>query len=427
MTAAETASGSDEDEGAGVTAPEQAERSDGAVALFRIRDFRRYWFASASFGVGIWAYITAMGWTALELTDSPFAVSLVNVVYFMPMFLFAVPAGVLADVVDRRRLAMVSRAISAVVAGALGLMAGAGHLTYGWLLVVSFIIGASIVSELSARQAYVAQIVPSTMISNAFALTAFQGGIARVVGPLIGGWTIARWGDAGGYWFFAMTSVVFVWFFYRISVSGQPPKREGRARFRNELISGFSYLRGDRNAASVVATSVLCGAVGWVYLAMMPMVARDVLGGDSVVLGILGMAVGLGSVPSSIYLSTRRRNGGEGRLYVGGLFLWATGIAGFGLAQTQTQAVVMLFLSGIGFTAHTVLAQTLIIKLVPADFHGRVLGLLGLTWGANIVGTLTAGALAETLGVGTVVVASACVIVLVTGTVLTFNRNLVRV
>ncbi|MFP4553641.1 MAG: MFS transporter [Actinomycetota bacterium] len=419
MTTQETTTGIEE---AG-----EPERSGGLIALFRLRDFRRYWYGAASFGVGIWAYITAMGWTALELTDSAFAVSLVNVVYFMPMFLFAVPAGVVADVVDRRKLAVVSRAVSAVVAGGLGLLAGAGHLTFAWLLVVSFIIGASIVSELSARQAYVAQIVPPSMISNAFALTAFQGGIARVIGPFIAGWAIARWGDAGGYWFFALTNVAFVWFFLRISVSGRPPERPGRARFRNELISGFSYLRHNLDAASVVATSVLCGAVGWVHLAMMPVVARDVLGGDSVVLGTLGMAVGLGSVPSSIYLSTRKRNGGEGKLYVGGLALWATGIAGFGLAQTQEMAVAMLFLSGIGFTAHTVLAQTLIIKLVPIDFHGRVLGLLGLTWGANIVGTLTAGALAETLGVGTVVVASAGVIVLVTATVVGLNRDLVKV
>src|SRR5690606_33627114 len=80
-------------------------RREGTVrALFGARSYRLYWYSSAMFGLGIWAFLTALGWTALQLTDSAFGVSVVNVAYFTPVFLFAIPSGVLADTVSRRLL-----------------------------------------------------------------------------------------------------------------------------------------------------------------------------------------------------------------------------------------------------------------------------------------------------------------------------------
>ncbi|MBK5223618.1 MAG: MFS transporter [Acidimicrobiia bacterium] len=398
-------------------------RTASVRTLFALRDFRNYWYGSATFGLGIWAFITAIGWTALELTDSAFAVSLVNVVYFLPMFLFALPAGVLADVADRRRTAIASRAAGGVVAMILAFLAGTGDLTFAWLLVLSFLVGVSIISEMASRQAYVAQIVAPAQLTNAMALSAFQGGVARVAGPLLAGWLIGRFGDAGGYGLFAATNFAFVWFFMRIRTPAKATQRDGR-RLVADLADGFRYLGQNREARAVVVISILSGAVGWVYLALMPIMARDVLDGGAVLLGVLGMAVGVGSVPSSLYLSVRTRVGGEGRLFVSALITWALGIIVFGVTASVPLAVVALFASGLGFGVQSVLAQTLLLRLVEPEFHGRVLGLLALTWGANIVGTLTAGSLADMLGVGVVVAASGVIIIAVTVTTVARNPRL---
>jgi MFS family permease len=401
-------------------------RTDGVRALFALHDFRNYWYGSAIFGLGIWAFLTAMGWTALELTDSAFAVSLVNVVYFLPMFLFALPAGVLADVTDRRLTAIVVRFGGGVVAMVLAFLAGTGHLTFPWLLVLSFLVGASIIGELASRQAYVAQIVSRPQLTNAMALSAFQGGIARVVGPLVAGWLIAQFGDAGGYGLFAATNFAFVWFFLRIRTSGRAAQRQDR-NLISDLTGGFRCLRENREARAVVIISVLSGAVGWVYLALMPIMARDVLDGGAVLLGVLGMAVGLGSVPGTLYLSVRSGVGGEGRLFLASLLTWGGGIIVFGVVPVVPVAVVALFISGLGFGVQTVLARTLLLRLVAEEFHGRVLGLLMLTWGANVVGTLTAGSLADMLGVGLVVATSGMLIIAVTLTMVSRNRRLLEV
>ncbi|MDZ7678514.1 MAG: MFS transporter [Acidimicrobiales bacterium] len=397
-------------------------RADGVRTLFGMRDFRNYWYGSAVFGIGIWAFLTAMGWTALELTDSAFAVSLTNVVYFLPMFVFALPAGVLADVWDRRWTAIVVRAGGGLVAVALALLAGTAALSFTWLLVLSFLVGLSVIGELASRQAYIAQIVTPDRLTNATALTSFQGGVARVVGPLMAGWFIDRFGDSGGYAMFAVSNLLFVVFFLRIRTPGTAPTRE-RRRMRTELVDGLGYLRRHRDAATIVMMSVFTGTVGWVYLALMPVMARDVLDGDAVVLGSLSMAVGLGSIPGALLLSLRNRVAGEGRIYIASLLVWGAGIIVFGASRSLPLSLIALFVGGVGFGMQTILSRTLLLRIVDAAYHGRVLGLLMLTWGANIVGTLTAGSLADLLSVSVVIGASGTLVVILTIGLVAGNRR----
>lgn len=401
-------------------------RADGVRTLIGMRDFRNYWYGSAVFGVGIWAFLTAMGWTALELTDSAFAVSVTNVVYFLPMFVFALPAGVLADMWDRRWTAIIARGGCALVALALSVLAGTGALTYAWLLILSFLVGFSIIGELASRQAYIAQIVTPDRITNATALTSFQGGVARVVGPLLAGWLIDVFGDAGGYGMFAATNVIFVFFFLRIRTPGTAPSKE-RRRMRTELVDGFRYLKRHRDAATIVLMSVLTGTVGWVYLALMPVMARDVLDGDAVVLGALSMAVGLGSVPGAMLLSLRNRVSGEGRIYIASLLIWGAGIVMFGVSRSFPLSLLALLIGGAGFGMQTILSRTLLLRIVDPAYHGRVLGLLMLTWGANIVGTLTAGSLADLLGVAMVVGTSGALVVVLTLGLVASNRRVATI
>lgn len=401
---------------------------DGVRALFGAPDFRNYWSASAVFGLGIWAYLTAMGWTALELTDSAFAVSVTNVVYFLPLFLFALPAGVLADRWDRRMIPIVVRGLSGLSMVAMVALTMADRLTYAWLLVFSAGVGLSVILELSARQAYVAQIVTPRQLVNATALTAVQGGISRVVGPLLAGWLLAVGGSAGGYAVYGISCALFVWFFWRIRTPGAVPVREGAegSRPMHDLVEGLRYLRNHRDALTIVSISVLAGIVGWVYLALMPVMARDVLDGGSFVLGALSMAVGIGSVPGSLALSLVKDFTAEGRTYVAAVVLWGLGVIGFAASPWVPMSLAMLFLSGLGFGVQVVLTRTILLRIVETAYHGRVMGSLMLTWGANVIGTLSAGAMAETLGAPLVIGISGALIVAVPLVAVSVNRRVLQ-
>lgn len=397
---------------------------DGVRTLFGDRSYRNYWIASSLFGLAIWAYITAMGWSALELTDSAFRVSMVNVIYFLPMFLFAVPSGVLADAVDRRRNVLWSRGLSAALVTVMTVMAATGTLTYAWLCGLSFGVGLSVITEVAARQALVAQIVPTSRLVGAAALTNFQGGLARVLGPLAAGWLIVRTGDAGGYALFVAGNVAFVLVFRHVTV--RPVERTTQRRPLRDLVDGFRFLRTQRYGATIVTISVLSGTIGWLYLALLPVMARDVLGGDAATLGMLSTAVGLGSLPGAIglgFLVTLRH---EGRLYVVSMLTWGVGIAAFGLTSSTAPAVAALFLAGMGFGMQTILTKSLLLRIIEPAFHGRVMGTLMLTYGANVIGTLAGGWVAESLGAPVVIVATGLLIIAITTTLVTANRGLLR-
>ena len=154
--------------------------------------------------------------------------------------------------------------------------------------------------------------------------------------------------------------------------------------------------------------------VGWTYIALMPKVALDVLHGDAVTLALLSAAVGLGSVPPSILLALRAGSPPhEGALFYGSTFLWGLGVIGYGLTSSTTVALLALTVAGAGSGLQQVLVRTLLLRITEPAFHGRVMGTLMLTWGANIVGTLAGGGLAETFGVGAVIAASGVLIIVV--------------
>lgn len=381
-----------------------------AVELLSTPDYRRYWLSSTSFALGIWAFIVSMGYSAKELTDSPLRISLVSVAYFVPMFLLALPSGVLADAVDRKKTVIVCRAGCAVVALGLAGLSAFGSLTYLALVTLSACVGASVVLEVAARQAYVTQVVKPDQVAGATALGSVQGGIARVIGPLIAGALIGSAGEASGYLFFALANAYCAWVFFGIKASGVPPRAAGQPMA--ELVQGLRYIRRTPDALAIVAISILTGVVGWLYIALLPSINRDVLDGGPVQLAVLSAAIGVGSVPPSIMLALRAGTPWrEGVLFIGSTLAWGVAVVVYALTSSVVVAAIALAVTGAGTGLQQVVMRTLLLRITDPAFHGRVMGTLMLTWGANVVGTLAGGGLAERYGVPAVVAGSGCLIV----------------
>jgi MFS family permease len=392
------------------------ETREGILArrLLAMPDYRHYWLGSTAFAVGIWAFLVSMGYSAKQLTDSPFRVSLVSVAYFAPMFLLALPSGVLADRRDRKHVVIACRAASAVIAAALAALVATGTLGYAALLVLCALTGATVVLEIAARQAFVTHIVAREEVAGAAALGSVQGGIARVVGPLAVGGLIATLGQASGYLFFALANAFCVWVFLRIKASGAPERSENRPL--HDLVEGLRYLRGHGDALTVVSVGVLSGVVGWLYIALLPVVNHDRLHGGAVQLAVLSAAIGAGSVPPSLMLALRSGSPPyEGVLFYGATVLWGLAVVVYGTTTSVTVAAVALTLTGVGTGLQQVLLRTLLLRITAPAYHGRVMGTLMLTWGANVLGTLAGGGLANRYGVPTVIAASGLLIVAVAG------------
>lgn len=390
-----------------------------------LRDYRLFLGSSAAFSVGLWVQLTTMGWLALRLTDSAFLVSVVNVFWFIPFFVLALPAGVIADRFDRRRTVMLARSASVGVLFLMSFLTFSDQITYPWLLALTLLVGASISIELPARQSYVAMLVPPAQLVNAMALFQWNNGIFRLIGPLLAGFLVARMGEGGGFGLFAIFNVVFVLVMLIMRTPGKVEQAETRPPME-DLLDGLRYLRGHRDAFALVLTAILTGTMGWVYLALMPVVARDVLDGDALTLGLLGMAVGAGAMPGAIALAFYRDFPWAGRTYVAGLLLFGVCVTLFAYSQWFWVSMALLTLAGAGFGAQSILLTSTLLRVVETAYQGRVLGAMNLTWGANIIGTLAAGSVAETLGVSLAVGLSGVLIVVFTIVVVAFNPRLLR-
>ena len=369
-----------------------------------IRDYRLHLLGSLAFSGSLWVVFPAVGWIALELTDSPSRVTLANVVWFSSYFFLALPAGVAADLVDRRRLMIAARAASALLLAVVAGLTLAGLMSYPLLLIAAVATSSLIAIELPARQAFIAMLVPPRQLVNALALLSSEGSLTRVVAPLLTGFLLAHGGASGAFLTFVALNVLVVAATLAIRTPGKT-RRAGTAPSspRRDLADGLRYLARDRDARSLVLASVLSGSAAWVYVALLPVMTRDVLGGDAFLFGVLSTAIGVGQIPAALGLALYKDYRWPGRSYVASVILLGVAIIGFANSTSVPLSIVLLAVTGFAFSAQFILLNGMLLRLVEPEYHGRVMGALNITWGANVVGLLAAGAVVDVVGVAVVV------------------------
>ena len=391
-------------------------------------DYRFFLAGASALGVGLWIHLTTIGWLALELTDSSFYVSLINVMWFVPFFLFALPSGVIADRFERRKVLIVIHTTSAAILTVHAVLGYTDLINYPMLVVLTLAMGSMVALELPARQSFLASLVSPKHLVNAMALNASNSGIMRFLGPLMAGLLLHNIGAGAGFTVFAMAEIFFLTMILRIKGGRKLPPKPGDVVQKPiaELKEGLRYVRDNKEALALVSLAISTGAFGWVYIALMPVVARDVLGGDAFTLGLLSMGVGIGSVPGSLFLAFKQNITHPARWLMVAMFSWGALITAFAVSQWLPVSIALLAGVGLAFTSQNILARSTLLLVVDPRFHGRVFGLLSLTWGANIFGTVAMGTVAALLGVQLAVAGSGVLIVVCAATVLAYNPRLLR-
>jgi len=182
------------------------EAASSAWSPFRHAVFRRLWIASVIANIGGWIYNAAAGWMMTGLDAGPLMVSLVQVATSLPMFLFALPAGALADIIDKRRFILVLEILIAFVAGLFAILVSADRATPWTLLLFTFLIGTVEALEAPSWQSIVPQLVPKQDLSPAIAANSVGINISRAIGPALAGVIIAAFGIAAPFWLVAISN-----------------------------------------------------------------------------------------------------------------------------------------------------------------------------------------------------------------------------
>jgi MFS family permease len=361
-------------------------------ASLRHRDYRLYFGGSAVSFVGTWMQQIAAFWLVLELTDSPVAVGALALVQTLPVTVFSLVGGAVADRVDVRRMMIACDAALTVVAAALAVLALTGAIEVWQLYALGFAQGVAVALGAPARHTLVFRIVGRDDLPNAVALSAGLGTSARIVGPALGGLVVAVAGAGVAFAINAATYLASIAAIAAMHVARRPGSTAPRASVVRDIAETFRFAFSARRVTVTFLTLVLVATFSFNFDVLLPLVARLTLDEGPEVFGLLAAVFGAGALCGALLLATV----GRARLA-----LVLGGAAGFGAFQLllapQSSLVVvsaLLFVIGICYILWGSSSLATLQLAAPEHLRGRAASLyfFGFMGGAPL-GGLLAGSL----------------------------------
>jgi MFS family permease len=366
----------------------------------RHRNFRLFWVGQTLSLVGTWMQVMATGWLALELSDSALLVGLVASASSLPILLFSLHGGVVADRVDKLKAVMVCQTLLALEAGVLWYLTFSGNITIGWLITLSSINGLIGAFEIPARQALVIDLVDRSEISGAIALNSSGFNLARVVGPGIGAIAIAKAGIAACFGLNALSYIAVLIGLFMIRL----PKRihvPSQVRPLDGILELFRYMRDTRSIKALMKLVTVFSVLGIPYLTLMPVVARKVLhlGADGY--GLLLACVGVGGLFGALGLAAFGDRFPRGQLLSLATLLFASLVIAFSFSRITWLSCIILLMTGFAMIVNNALCNAMLQHLVPDQMRGRLMSAYSLVVVgiSQVFGSFLAGSLAESFGV----------------------------
>jgi MFS family permease len=369
-----------------------------AWSPFRHKLFTVLWIGTVVSNIGTWMQNAAAGWLMTSLSPAPLDVALVQAASTLPMFLFALPAGALADIVDRRRVLVAMQiagvALSMGFAVALTLDLGTAE---GLLAFIS-LAGVAAVLAAPAWQAIVPQLVPREQLSPAVALNSVGFNISRAIGPALAGLSIAVLGIASPFWINgAMTLVAIatlLWWRPQPVADALPPERFGSA-----LRAGLRFARNNRHLRATLVRAAGFFPLASVYWALLPLFARQQIAGGPELYGILLGAIGAGAIAGASFLPTvKARLGADGVLTAATI---ATALSAllFAVAREPVTAFIACGVAGAAWIAAIATLNVSAQVALPAWVRGRGLAVFASVQFAGLaLGSIVWGQVAQTFG-----------------------------
>ncbi len=377
---------------------------------FAIPIFRAIWIASLASNFGGLIQSVGAAWMMTSLSASPVLVALVPASTTLPIMLFSLWAGAVADNLDRRKVMMACQLFMLLVSTALALVAWLGALTPWTLLGFTFLIGCGTAINGPAWQASVGDMVPRPMLPDAVAFNSMGFNIARSAGPALGGAIVAVAGAAAAFLVNALSYIGLIAVLFRWKPD-LPPRRLPRERLGVAMAAGIRYVRLSPNIRVVLARAALFGFGASALPALMPLIARDLVGGGALTYGLLLGGFGAGAVLGAIG-SRRLRT----RLSTEALVRFATVMlaAGAGLIALEPGLVLTLLalvLGGAGWVSALSTFNVSVQMASPRWVVARALALYQMAaFGGMAGGSWAFGTIVEARGLPAALIAAAMVL-----------------
>jgi MFS family permease len=368
------------------------------LGALRHRNFRLFSIGQFISLSGTWMQQVAVAWMVLQMTNSAFAVGLVTTLGGLPMAMFTLYAGVLADRVDKRRFLLLTQSLMLVVATVLAVLTLADAITLTWIMVLVACTGVLVAFDVPTRQAFVVEMVGKDDLIHAIAINSSVFNGTRVVGPAIAGVLISVAGVAAA---FVVNAVSFVAVLAALLAMRFPAEARVpiEVNAREAFREGMRFVLDRPGPRRLIILTGVVSIFGSSFIVMLPVLARDALGVGANGYGVLVAATGVGSLAGALILAAF-----GGRLQRHRLIFLGAGSLGFILAVVGWipwfgLSVVVLALAGCAMIFTYVNINTMLQTQAPDHLRGRVMGFYAfMALGLSPLGALQIGWLSEQFG-----------------------------
>ncbi len=382
--------------------------------VFRYREYRLFWIAAAFSNVGMWTLIYGRLWLMRSLTESEILLGLVTTCTMAPVMLLSVWGGVVADTANRLRFLTFTRALFAVVGLSTAVLIFLDVIEPWQLLVIAGFTGVLLAFDIPTRGAMVASLVPKEQLPSAISLYAIVFGGAAIIGPTLFHPIVSAVGMEGLFAIVSASYVLTVLTLLRMDAGPHSPQQSTDAhtsevatklRLREvarsrvqDLIDGVRYVRQETAIAAIIVYGIVIGIVATPFETLLPVVTEEIYRGNTETYGRFLVAVGIGGIIATITITL------IGARAKPALFLVLAGIVVgvcyifFAAVETFVYAIAIAFVVG-GLSVVKGTMSTTVVQTIAADsFRGRVMSLTNFTWGAQAIGALLMGTLAQLFG-----------------------------
>jgi MFS family permease len=384
-------------------------------AALRHRNFRLWFIGQIISLVGTWMQSTAQGYLVYELTDSPFLLGIVGFTSGIPVWLFSLYGGVIADRISRRKMIIITQSSMMLLAFILALLTFTDLIQAWHIVILAFLLGTANAFDGPARQSFVVDMVSREDLTNAIALNSSVFNLGTVIGPAVAGLVYAWLGPA---WCFTINGISFLGVLTALFLMHVPVHQsnlQGKSPM-SDLLAGVRFAFGDLNIRVLLIVLGTISVFGFSLMNLMPAWATNVLGGDVKTNGLLLSARGVGSLAGALMIAYLGSRVVRGKIWTIGSTVMPISLLIFGLFRILPVSLIMLIVMGWSLMSAVNITNALIQTHVPDELRGRVMSVYTLIFQGGLpIGALLTGWLAEEISEPAAVLSSAVVMLVVVG------------
>ena len=380
------------------------------LRALRYRNYRLFFIGQGISLIGTWMQSLALSWLVYSLTNSPLFLGVIGFTSQIPSFIFSPIAGVYADRWNRYHLLIITQSLSMIQAFILAILTLAGIVTVWHLVLLSLFLGIINSFDVPIRQSFVIEMVERKEdLGNAIALNSLLFNGARLIGPTLAGIIIALAGEGICFLINAISYLAVI----PALLAMKLPRMVARSRLvylKEGLVEGYHYVRSSTPIRYILMQLAMMSFMGMSYAVLLPVFARDILGGGPHTLGFLVGAAGAGAMMGALFLASRESVLGLGRLIAFSSGLFGIGVILFAFSKVLSLSMLMMIGIGFGLMVQMASSNTILQTIVEEDKRGRIMSLFTVSFmGVAPFGSLFAGSMASHIGApATLMISGTC-------------------